>query len=36
VAEPGSGGELAHATRELENGADGNMDRLQFTAKLSF
>ncbi len=30
------GGELAHATRELENGADGNMDRLQFTAKLSF
>jgi len=30
------GGEYAHATRELESGADGNMDRLQFTAKLAF
>ena len=30
------GGELTHATRELESGADGSMDRLQFTAKLSF
>jgi hypothetical protein len=30
------GGEYAHANRELESGADGNMDRLQFTAKLDF
>jgi len=30
------GGEFAHATREIESGADGDMDRLQFTAKLSF
>jgi hypothetical protein len=30
------GGEYAHANRELESGADGNMDRLQFTAKLAF
>jgi hypothetical protein len=30
------GGEYAHANRELESGADGNLDRLQFTAKLDF
>ncbi len=30
------GGEFAHANRELESGADGDMDRLQFTAKLAF
>ena len=30
------GGEFAHATREIETGLDGDMDRLQFTAKLSF
>lgn len=30
------GGEFAHATREIESGSDGDMDRLQFTAKLSF
>ncbi|MCG6939019.1 MAG: porin [Gammaproteobacteria bacterium] len=30
------GGEYAHANRELESGADGNMDRFQFTAKLDF
>lgn len=30
------GGEFAHAERELESGADGTMDRLQFTAKLGF
>jgi hypothetical protein len=30
------GGEYAHANRELETGADGNMDRFQFTAKLDF
>lgn len=30
------GGEYAHANRELETGADGNMNRLQFTAKLDF
>jgi len=30
------GGELAHANREVESGADGNMDRLQFTAKMAF
>lgn len=30
------GGELTHATRELENDTDGDMNRLQFTAKLSF
>lgn len=30
------GGEYARANRELENGADGDMDRVQFTAKYSF
>lgn len=30
------GGKCAHANRELESGADGNMDRLQFMAKLAF
>lgn len=30
------GGEFAHANRELESGADGDMDRFQFTAKLAF
>jgi len=30
------GGEYAHANRELESGAEGNMDRIQFTAKLDF
>jgi len=30
------GGEYAHANREIESGADGNMDRLQFMAKLAF
>jgi len=30
------GGEYAHANRELESGADGDMDRFQFTAKLDF
>ena len=30
------GAEFAHAERELETGADGDMDRLQFTAKLAF
>jgi hypothetical protein len=30
------GGEYAHANRKLESDADGNMDRLQFTAKLAF
>jgi len=30
------GGEYAHANREVESGADGNMDRLQFMAKLAF
>jgi len=30
------GGEYAHANREVESGADGDMDRLQFMAKLAF
>jgi len=30
------GGEYSHANRETENGADGNLDRLQFSAKLAF
>ena len=30
------GAEFRHAVRELENGADGNLDRLQFTTKYSF
>ena len=30
------GGEYAHANRETESGADGDMDRLQFMAKLAF
>ncbi len=30
------GGEYAHANREIESGNDGNMDRLQFMAKLAF
>lgn len=30
------GGEFTHANRELENSDDGDMDRLQFTAKLGF
>ncbi len=30
------GGELRHAQRELENGQDGNLDRLQFSAKYNF
>jgi len=30
------GGEFAHANREVESGADGNMDRFQFSAKLDF
>lgn len=30
------GFEWAHAMKELESGADGTMDRLQFAAKLSF
>lgn len=30
------GGELTHATRAIETGEEGDMDRLQFTAKLSF
>lgn len=30
------GVEYAHATRELENGLEGSMDRLQFMAKYSF
>jgi len=30
------GGELTHATREIETGLDGNMTRLQLVAKLDF
>ena len=30
------GGEYAHANRETESGADGDLDRLQFMAKLAF
>ncbi len=30
------GGELAHASRTLEGGASGDMNRLQFSAKLTF
>jgi hypothetical protein len=30
------GGEIAHANREIESGADGNLDRLQFMAMLAF
>ncbi len=30
------GGEIAHANREIESGADGNLDRLQFMAMLKF
>jgi hypothetical protein len=30
------GAEFRHAVRELENGADGSLDRLQFTTKYSF
>jgi hypothetical protein len=30
------GGEFAHANREIESGADGNLDRLQFMAMLKF
>ena len=30
------GGEYRHAMRELENGQDGNLDRLQFSAKYLF
>jgi len=30
------GGEFAHANREVESGADGNLDRLQFMAMLKF
>lgn len=30
------GGEITQATRELESGADGDMTRLQFTARLGF
>jgi hypothetical protein len=30
------GGEITHATRELESSLDGDLNRLQFTAKLDF
>ena len=30
------GGEFAHASREIESGASGNLDRLQFMAMLAF
>ena len=30
------GGEFAHASREIESGADGDMNRLQFMAKYAF
>ena len=30
------GAEFRHAVRELENGDDGSLDRLQFTTKYSF
>ncbi len=30
------GAEFRHAVRELENGNDGSLDRLQFTTKYSF
>ena len=30
------GAEYARAEREVENGADGDMDRIQFTAKYAF
>lgn len=30
------GGEIRHAERELESGADGALDRLQFSARLNF
>lgn len=30
------GGEFRHATREVENGADGDLDRLQLSAKYAF
>lgn len=36
VAKLTFGAELRHANRELENGQDGNLDRLQFSAKYSY
>jgi hypothetical protein len=36
VAKLTFGGEYRHAERELENGQDGSLDRLQFSAKYSF
>jgi hypothetical protein len=37
VAKPLSlGGELIYGDREIENGDDGNLKRVQFTAKYAF
>ncbi len=36
VAKLTFGAELRHANRELENGQDGDLDRLQFSAKYSY